>query len=162
MLGWPRLEYRLIAKPVELHSLPGLEVFAQPLEDETLAYACSRLQEMQYQHGAPKGNTVDVAIESGAFRQGAGYIDQAVVLVFTRDRGEQLAVWSQPVAFPQGTVEEALRRRASERQITAGQIIRSRHPQIPANNWQQHFPPYLSRHRQISAAVQEALRAILS
>jgi non-canonical (house-cleaning) NTP pyrophosphatase len=138
-----------------------LTVFAQPFEYETLQYARLRLLEMQRRYSTPRGDMVDVAIESGAFRHGERYVDQVVVIAFTQRRGEQLAIWSQPVYIPEGVAEEMLERRSHEPQLTAGGIINARHPLIPADNWQEFFPPGLSRHRQISEAVERALRPIL-
>lgn len=136
--------------PVELQDRSDMTVNAQPEgRDETVKYARLRLREMQRQHGPATG--LDIGIESGAID---GFDVTAVVL--DSALGEVAMALSQGIMFPEDSLEEAQRR--GFKTTTAGDIIHERHPDIPSNNWQEHFPPYISRREQIRDAVIDALR----
>lgn len=138
--------------PVELQDRSDLSIHAQPEgHDETIAYARERLRQMHALHGPTPG--LDIGIESGAIDA----LDVACVVVHTR-LGEAALALSEGVAFPAGSLEAA--RARGFKSTTAGDIIHEQHPNIPANNWQEYFPPYISRQQQIQGAIVTALRML--
>lgn len=140
---------KVVGLPVELQDRPDFDVNAQPEgREQTITYARHRMQEMHRQHGGPIG--VDISIESGAIEG----VDVAVVLLCSPD-GKEAIAFSSGIAFPQGTLEEA--RRRGFKATTAGDIIHERFPEVPANNWQAHFPPHTSREDQIAEALKDGL-----
>lgn len=144
--------YELLSIPVELQDRKDLDIHAEPEgEEQTLAYAYERQKQMRLQHGPTTG--IDISIESGII-DGQ---DVACILLSTTNQ-KDLVVWSQGVPTPKGTFENA--RTRGLKTTTVGDIIHENNPAIPANNWQGHFPPYISRQHQIQEAVVSALRKI--
>lgn len=138
--------------PVELQDRPDMNISAQPIgKEQTVEYAHARWREMCQQHGSTID--LDIVIESGAIDG----LDVAVVAIYTAD-GNEIVVLSEGIKFPNGTFEEALKR--SAKTTTVGDIIHERWSHIPANNWHEHFFPYVSRRRQIQYAIERGLRQI--
>ena len=149
---WPDRTFVVQGKPVELQDRPDLQVDAQPEGLElTVSYAVARGDEMCVQHGQPQG--IDILIESGAI-QGQ---DVAVVVIRTHD-GQKVTTLSRGVDFPDNSLEEARRRGFSS--VTAGDIIHERRPEVPSNNWQPYYAPFITREEQIKGAVVDGLREL--
>lgn len=149
---WPGQNFEIQGLPVELQDRADLQINAEPEGlEQTINYARARWQEMCKQHGVTPW--LDISIESGAIE---GF-DVAVIALFTSIGKEAIAI-SEGVPIPNGTLEEA--RRRGFKTTTAGDIIHERWPHIPANSWQEHFPPYLSRQQQIQDAIIDGLRSL--
>lgn len=148
----PGSTFEVRGLPVELQDRPDMDINAQPIDKEqTVEYARARWREMCQQHGPT--TDLDIVIESGAIDG----LDVAVVAIYTTD-GNETVVLSEGIKFPDGTFEEALKR--SVKTTTVGDIIHERWSHIPANNWHEHFFPYVSRRRQIQYAIERGLRQI--
>lgn len=150
---WPNETVDLQSLPVELQSRPDRVVNAQPEGfTQTTSYARERLQEMCRLHGPTPD--LDISIESGAIDN----LDVAVVIITDVDGNE--TIWtSEGVAFPPGTLE--LARMSGFATTTVGDIIHERWPDIPSDDWQAHFPPYLSRQELIRDTIIRGLDAPL-
>lgn len=154
---------------VELQDRPGLRVNAQPIGyEQTLAYAQARMDTMIAEFG-PNPEGYDFSVESGAIRLGRDgtvipdntdsdekLVDVAIVLIRNRNGREYTGV-SAGVPFPEGTLEEAIRR--GVKTTTAGDVIAERFPGVPSGTWQEHFGG-LSRERQIADAVETGIIAL--
>ena len=148
----PEQSFDIQSMPVELQDRSDLSINAQPAgRNETIAYARERLRQMHALHGPTPG--LDIGIESGAIDA----LDVACVVVQTR-LGEAALALSSGVAFPAGSLETA--RARGFKNTTVGDIIHEQHPNIPSNNWQEYFPPYISRQEQIQGAIVTALRML--
>lgn len=157
--------------PVELQDRADMEINAQPIGyDQTVAYAKARMDTMIEEYG-PNATGFDFAVESGAIRLApdgsvvpnnveAGnwpLVDVAIVLI--RDsRGREYVQASAGVMFPEGTLEEAIRR--GVKTTTAGDVIAEWHEGVPSGTWQAHFFPQLPREKQIADAVAAGLIAL--
>lgn len=149
---WPGRTFDVLGLPVELQDRTDLQVDSQPEGLElTVSYAEARGDEMCAQHGQSSG--IDILIESGAI-DGQ---DVAVVIIRTHD-GKKITTLSRGIDFPAGALEEA-RRRGFAR-VTAGDIIHEWRDEVPSNNWQPFYPPYITREEQIRQAVVEGLREL--
>lgn len=147
---WPEWPIRLMGLAVELRDRADLQINAQPEgRDQTLSYVRARWYEMCRIYGPVR--YLDVVVESGAIDNR----DVAVVGIYTVGR-QEVTTYSQSVPFPHGVLAEA--RRRGFKTTTAGDIIHERWDNIPANDWQGHFPPYIARKTQIRRAVESGLR----
>lgn len=145
-------DYEIQSFPVELQDREDLDINTEPEgREQTLAYAHERLKQMCLQHGPT--HWIDISIESGVID---GF-DVACVVINTRN-GEGYLAWSQGIAVPEGTLEEA--RARGLKATSVGDIIHEKHPEIPANDWQVSFPPYISRQQQIQTAVVSSLHQV--
>ncbi len=145
----PGEDFDIQKLPVELQDRDDLQIKAQPEGDEEIVgYARTRLEEMCRQYGPAPG--LDIGIESGAV-EGA---DVAAVVLGSAV-GEIAVALSLGIPFPSGSLDEAHRR--GFKTTTAGEIIHEQHPDIPANSWQEYFPPYISRQQQLRDAIVDAL-----
>ena len=147
---YPDQEFEIQGLPVELQDRDDLEVNAQPEgADETTYYARLRLLEMSKQYGPTTG--VDIAIESGAIE------DQDVACIVLCNAVGNIAVGlSEGIPFPEYSLDEA--RKRGFKSTTAGDIVHEMYPAIPANSWQEHFPPFITRQQQIQDAIVQILR----
>ncbi len=142
-------DFKVTSFPVELQGRSDLDINAEPEgKEQTLEYARERLRQMCLQHGPTPG--IDISIESGIIDG----LDVACVVISTQN-GESALSWSQGVTVPEGALEKA--RARGLKTTSVGDIIHEKHPEIPANNWEGSFPPYISRQQQIQAAVISAL-----
>lgn len=149
---WPELEYDLRGLPVELQARDDLQIDAQPEgRERTVAYARERMFEMHRRYDDTPG--LDISIESGAI-DGR---DVAVVFLRSATDGEEI-VFSVGIPFPEGSLEEA--RRRGFKTTTAGDVIHERYQDVPANSWQVHFSPFVSREAQIAEAIENGLRRL--
>lgn len=148
----PGLTIEVLGLPVELQDRPDMDINAQPIgKEQTIEYARARWREMCRRHGPT--TDLDIVIESGAIDG----LDVAVVAIYTAD-GSEIIVLSEGISFPDGALEEALRRGAKT--TTAGDIIHERWSHIPANNWHEYFFPNVSRMQQIQSAIERGLRQL--
>jgi non-canonical (house-cleaning) NTP pyrophosphatase len=137
--------------PVDLPQRADLEVNEQPEGyEQTLMYARARDAAMVAAHPQVQQG-IRFSIESGAIDG----MDVAIVLAYAGDR--EFIAQSQPLPFPEGSLEEA--RKRGFKTTTAGMIIHEWDSAIPANNWQEYFTK-TSRPQQIAGAVRDVLRQI--
>jgi non-canonical (house-cleaning) NTP pyrophosphatase len=138
--------------PVELQDRVDLDVNAEPVgRVQTLKYARERIKQMRLQQGPMIG--IDISIESGIID---GF-DVACVIVNTI-YGETSLVWSQGVKVPDGALEEATAR--GLKTTTVGDIIHEWYPEIPADDWQGSYSPFITRQQQIQDALIKSLQKI--
>jgi len=164
-------DYEIKGLPVELQSREDLMVNAQPIGySQTLLYASNRLGAMWGQYHPENSRGYDISIESGAIKLNPSGelipdeveadcrpLDVAVVVIHDFSHPAYIG-HSVGVPFPEGTLEEAIRRGVKD--TTAGDVIAEKFPDVPSGSWQEHFFPALSREKQIADAVKAGIIAL--
>jgi len=151
---WGPGEYEILGLPVELQARPDFDVNAQPIGmEQTLQYARERRRQLRRDYGPGDATVLDISIESG-------FLDNmdVVVAVLYPGEGDEIVVVSDGIEAPAECVEDAVR--LGLKTTTVGDVIHRLYPQIPANDWQGHFPPFMSRRQQISQAVERGLQQL--